>query len=181
MAPAMAPSKSTKAWNWNGTRKVINLERYVPALLTAISTGLARGPSRRHLKKFRLGIIEWRVVAALAVSGGITASRICEMIGLDKAAASRSLRVLKKLKFVSCAGDPKDQRRRYNLTRSGYRFHDRIFPIAMERERLMLQRLSSQEINMLIDLLRRVGEQMPSVKAYPAERRSPQAGTLHKA
>ncbi len=163
----MTASKSTRAWNWNGARKVINLERYVPALLTAISTGLARGPSRRHLKDFGLGIIEWRVVAALAVEGGITASRICEMIGLDKAAASRSLRVLEKLKFVSCTDDPDDQRRRrFNLTKAGYRFHDKIFPIAMERERLMLQRLSAQEINMLIDLLRRVGEQMPSVKAY---------------
>ena len=139
---------STKAWVWNGTRKVLNLESYVPALLTAITSGLSSGPARRHLKGFGLGIIEWRMVAALAASTDMTASEICQTIGLDKAAASRSLRVLERLKSA------------------GLRFHDEIFPIALERERLMLGQLSSQDISILIDLLHKIRNQMASVKAY---------------
>ena len=96
-----------RPWVWNGTRKVLNLERYVPALVTSIASGLSRGPARRHLAGFGLGIIEWRVVAALAVADNITASHICQTIGLDKAAASRSLRVLEHLKFVEGTSDPK--------------------------------------------------------------------------
>ncbi len=158
---------STKAWVWNGTRKVLNLESYVPALLTAITSGLSSGPARRHLKGFGLGIIEWRMVAALAASTDMTASEICQTIGLDKAAASRSLRVLEMLKFVAGTDDPKDKRtRRFRLKSAGLRFHDEIFPIALERERLMLGQLSSQDISILIDLLHKIRNQMASVKAY---------------
>lgn len=158
---------STKAWTWNGTRKVLNLSSYVPALLTAITSGLSSGPARRHLKGFGLGIIEWRMVAALAASTDMTASEICQTTGLDKAAASRSLRVLERLKFVAGADDPKDQRtRRFRLKNAGLRFHDQIFPIALERERLMLAQLSSKEIRVLLKLLHKIRDQMPSVKAY---------------
>jgi len=158
---------STKAWTWNGPRKVLNLGSYVPALLTAITSGLSSGPARRHLKGFGLGIIEWRMVAALAACPDMTASEICQTIGLDKAAASRSLLVLERLKFVSGADDPKDQRtRRFKLISAGLQFHDRIFPIALERERLMLAQLSSKDIGILIDLLNKIRDQMPSVKAY---------------
>lgn len=165
-AAANGPA-STQAWTWHGTRKVLNLDNYVPALLTAITSGLSSGPARRHLKGFGLGIIEWRMVAALAASTDMTASEICQTIGLDKAAASRSLRVLERLKFVSGADDPKDQRtRRFRLKNAGLRFHDQIFPIALERERLMLQQLSSKDIRVLINLLHKIRDQMPGVKTY---------------
>ncbi|MEH6367507.1 MAG: MarR family winged helix-turn-helix transcriptional regulator, partial [Pseudomonas marincola] len=89
----------------------LNLERYVPALLTFLTNNMSSGASACYRKHFGIGIVEWRVLAMLAVEDHISANRIVQVIGLDKGAVSRSLQMLEREGFVSTEVDSKDARR----------------------------------------------------------------------
>lgn len=54
----------------------LNLQRYVPALVNALSNKLSSGASKCYRKNFSVGIIEWCVMAMLKVESDITANRI---------------------------------------------------------------------------------------------------------
>lgn len=105
----------------------LNLSRYVPGLLTFLSNKLATGASHCYRKHFGIGVVEWRVLSMLAVENHITANRICQVIGLDKSAVSRSLQSLEAAGYVSGQVDTVDARRyTVSLTDNGQALHDRV-------------------------------------------------------
>lgn len=145
----------------------LDLSRYVPGFITYISNKLASGASQCYRKRFGIGVVEWRMLSMLAVENGITANRICQVIGLDKSAVSRSLQTLEAAGYVSSAVDPNDARRNtVSLTRSGRELHDRVLKVALERERRLLSGLSAKEVDTLIHLLSRLHAQVNSVNDY---------------
>lgn len=150
----------------------LDLERYVPGLLTFLANKLSRGASALYRKHFGVGIIEWRVMSLLAIEPGITAARICHVIGLDKGPASRALSALRKRALVEEERDPRDQRRRLAaLTPAGRALHDRIIAVALERERLLLDCLGPAEREALIALLNRLHANLDAVKRADPKRR----------
>ncbi|GLZ86966.1 transcriptional regulator [Metapseudomonas resinovorans] len=152
------------------TDSQLNLARYVPALLTFLANKLATGASQCYRKHFGIGVVEWRMLSMLAVENGITANRICQVIGLDKSAVSRSLQALEAAGHVSSQVDPQDNRRNtVSLTASGRELHDRVLKVALERERRLLSGLSTEEVDTLIALLGRLHTQVNNVNEYDPE------------
>ena len=49
-------------------RKVLNLSGYVTFYFTVLANKLSSGASRLYLKRYDIGIIEWRVMAMLAAA-----------------------------------------------------------------------------------------------------------------
>ena len=96
LCPEGRLSRSTKP---NGDREVVHLENYIPYLLSSTNNALSSGASLHYLAHFGLGIVEWRVISMLAIEPHIMASRICEVVALDKAATSRALRRLHEKVF----------------------------------------------------------------------------------
>ena len=74
--------------------RVLDLDNYIPFLLSAIGNKWSRSSSGLYLKEFGVGVTEWRIIAMLAIEPRITAYRICQVIGLDKAATSRALKAM---------------------------------------------------------------------------------------
>lgn len=145
----------------------LNLARYVPGLLTFLANKLATGASQCYRKHFGIGVVEWRMLSMLAVENGITANRICQVIGLDKSAVSRSLQALEASGYVGSRVDPGDARRNtVSLTEAGRALHDRVLLVALERERRLLSGLSSEEVDTLIELLGRLHGQVTHVNEY---------------
>src|SRR5690554_5859424 len=72
----------------------IDAANYIPYHLSVVNNGLSWGASRLYLKMFGVGINEWRVLSALTNEPGIMASRIVEMVALNKSVISRSARAL---------------------------------------------------------------------------------------
>jgi DNA-binding MarR family transcriptional regulator len=106
---------------------------------------------------FGIGIIEWRILYALAADPNVSANAICSRIDLDKAAASRSIQVLERLGYLTTATDPADARRRtIALTPAGLALHDRVLVVAMEREEHLLAGFDAEERELLLKLLRRM-------------------------
>ena len=148
-------------------KKKLDLERYAPALLAFIANKLSAGASQLYRDTFDVGIVEWRVLSMLAVESHIPAQRICQVVGLDKSAVSKSVQVLQSRGYVQSEVDPADARR-YTLclTPEGQELHDRIFDVAKERERRLLETLSPQEVESLLHMLNRIHKQIDHVNAY---------------
>jgi DNA-binding MarR family transcriptional regulator len=148
-------------------REVLDLSHYATYFFTVLANKLATGASRLYLKRFGIGIIEWRIMAMLAIEPGIPPARITQVIGLDKGAVSRESRRLEEKGYLAVEDDADNPRRKkLALTPSGYELHDQIIQVALERERRLLSDLSEDEVEVLLDLLARTTAKMPYVNEY---------------
>ncbi len=148
----------------NGERPAIDLARYVPALLVILADRLTSGSSTLYRRHFGIGTTEWRIVVHLAVEPWSSPQAIARWIGLDKAAISRSIRVLERRALVVVRPHPTDNRSYIlALTSPGRQLHDRIAGVALEREARLLSCLTTAEREQLIDMLNRMQHCLPSV------------------
>jgi len=142
----------------------LDLDRYVPAFITFIANKLSNSATAFYQYQFGVNVTEWRIMSLLAIEPGIPASRICHVIGFDKGPVSRTLTGLEKRGLVSIRTDPNDGRTHsISLTAKGRTTHDRVIVAALERERRLLSCLSKDEREVLIDLLRRLHENLGAV------------------
>jgi DNA-binding MarR family transcriptional regulator len=133
---------------------VIDLDRYVPGYLTWISNKLSGGASQAYLTAFGTGI-----------ERTMSAQYACRVIGMDKASVSRSFKRMQAEGLITMALDAKDGRLRLaTLTDKGQALHDEIRELALERERALLNPLSPAERELLVDLLHRLHDNLPSVE-----------------
>lgn len=163
------------------TRTRLNLERYVPALLTFVSNKLSRGASSTYRRLFGIGVTEWRLISLLALEPGIPAQRICHVIGFDKALVSRAIKLLQDDKYLTVRSDGSDNRRRtVTLTAAGLELHDRVIKVALEREKLLLQEFTAKEVDMLLKLLRGMHGRVEIVNSYDPSGRKPPRSSRRK-
>lgn len=135
----------------------LDLDRYLPFGLTAIANKIARSASRVYLRRFGVGINEWRILANLRINPGITANLICQSSGLDKAAVSRSLKLLEDGGMIETSGEPTDVRgRSLRLTPRGDVLHDRLIVVALRREALLLDGFDEEERRLLLSFIARL-------------------------
>jgi DNA-binding MarR family transcriptional regulator len=145
--------------------KVVDLDRYVPAYLTWIANKLSRGASQYYLNAFGVGIETWRCLVLLAVEGSISAQQVSKVIGMDKASVSRCFKSMQAEGLIVLELDAADGRVRLaKLTKKGRELHDKILGVALERERAFLSVLTPKECDTLIDLLKRLHENLPEVE-----------------
>ncbi|WP_137165396.1 MarR family winged helix-turn-helix transcriptional regulator [Salinimonas lutimaris] len=145
----------------------LDLQRYIPALVNFLSNKLSTGASKCYRKNFDIGIIEWRVLAMLKVESDISANRIGQVIGLDKAAISRAVKQLAEAGYVNLQPSPIDARSSLlQLTEKGHQLHNRILPVALERERLLLSGISEDDLEVTLRVLSRLNENVRLVDAY---------------
>ena len=148
----------------------INLERYVPAYFTWIANKLSRGASQHYLSLFGIGIESWRCLVLLAQDGSVSAQHVSRVIGMDKGSVSRCFKSMQDNGLISTQLDPNDGRARIAvLTVKGRELHDEIRGVALERERAFLSVLNPQEVDVLVGLLRRLHENLPSVEIATKE------------
>jgi DNA-binding MarR family transcriptional regulator len=141
----------------------LDLDNYVPAYLTFLVGKISASASATYRPQFGVGITDWRIMALLANEPWISAGRICDVIGLDKAAVSRSVSEMKKAGIVQTGED--QYRRAIALTRKGLALHDRIVRVSIQRERDLLKGFSSSERRQLIDFLARMHSQVVDARA----------------
>ena len=135
----------------------IDLARYVPSYITLIANKWARNASALYIREFGIGIVDWRLMSLLAIEPWIQASRVDEVVGMDKGAVSRSLRGLEKMGLVMTRRNVVDPRRReMALTPAGRRMHDKIARIALTREAVLLSGFSEEEKEVLLGFMVRM-------------------------
>ena len=142
----------------------LDLDRYVPAIITFIANKLSNSATVFYQKNFGVNATEWRIMSLLAIEPGIPAARICHVIGFDKGPVSRTLAALQKRGLIAIRTDPNDGRSHsISLTARGRATHDKVIVAALERERRLLSCLDEDEREVLIDLLRRLHDNLGAV------------------
>src|SRR6478735_4817007 len=114
---------------------VLDLDRYVPALITFIANKLSRSATVLYQKRFGVNVTEWRILALLAIEPAISAARICYVIGFDKGPVSRTTAMMEESGLVTIRTDENDGRTHaISLTAKGRAAHDQVIALALERE-----------------------------------------------
>ena len=149
-----APARPERAID---RKRALDLERYVPALLIFLANKTTLSASRIYRKRFKVSPTEWRVMAMLGVEPDITAKRICDVIGFNKAAVSRTLHALIKRGLVEATPIPGNSRSSLlALTEEGWDLHEQILDVVLEREKRLLADFAPEEVEALIDYMNRM-------------------------
>ncbi|MBR0859135.1 MarR family winged helix-turn-helix transcriptional regulator [Bradyrhizobium liaoningense] len=151
----------------------MDLDDFIPAYLTWLANRWARSASALYLKRFGIGFEAWRIIVLLAIEGPITANRVCQVIGMDKASVSRNFKGLHQKGLLRIDAVAEDGRQRLaQLTRTGFELHGRMLPLVLQREGRLLACLTKDERDLFRDLLRRVYanlDQLDSPSDYESE------------
>lgn len=142
----------------------IDLDNYIPALLTFLAIKLSSGAAAIYRREFGIGITDWRIMALLAIEPWMISGRITEVFGFDKAAVSRSVNFMQSKGLVELRFQGNNQRRQYiALTPEGIRMHDQIVKLALARENQMVAGLTEDERKTVVKLLTRMSAEIPKL------------------
>ena len=134
---------------------VLELDDFVPYYVRVIANRLAQAASRLYQRKFGIGLTEWSCLSTLGKEEQISASRICEMSGFDKALVSRGLGSLEAKGFIqSRAVADHNRKRLIRFTPAGRTLYEEIRELALVREQRLLEGLSRPERSALLASLR---------------------------
>lgn len=122
------------------------LSEFLPYRLSVLSNTVSRGLARLYSEQFAMTIPEWRVMAVLGSFGPMTANEVAARAAMDKVQVSRAVSRLLKAGRLSRAEDPGDRRRAVlDFTSQGRAVYQEIVPLALARERVLLDGLSDED------------------------------------
>jgi len=124
----------------------LDLDSFVPYRLSVLSNRVSSAIARHYSEEFGLSIPEWRVMAVLGGTPGLSARDVAHRTAMDKVQVSRAVASLMRAGRVARGGDAKDGRvTRLSLTAQGRAIYDRIVPLALHLEELFLSALGAEE------------------------------------
>ncbi len=141
----------------------LDLDTYVPGLLLRLSNRVSSSASSLYNEKFSIGVTEWRILSYFKIYPWSTASKACELMGLDKGAVSRSIAFMVENGWL----EPRPQGLRkieYHVSPAGNKLHNAVFRLAMAREEALLAGFSAAERQLVIDLLKRMLSNLEGVQ-----------------
>ena len=125
----------------------LRLEGFVPYRLSVLANRVSRGIARLYAERFDVTIPEWRVLAVLGSFGPMTAIDVAQRTAMDKVQVSRAVARLVEAGRLDRTPDPEDGRRAVlAFTEAGRAVYRAIVPLALERERLLLDGLSAADL-----------------------------------
>ncbi|HXM00398.1 MAG TPA: MarR family winged helix-turn-helix transcriptional regulator [Rhizomicrobium sp.] len=138
----------------------LDLDHFLPYRLSVLSNRVSGAIARQYSDRFGLSIPEWRVMAVLGQSPGLSARDVAARTAMDKVQVSRAVANLVEHKRVQREADPADGRiTRLSLTPKGRAIYDEIAPLALHLEELFLAALSPDERVTLDRLMAKLGRQ----------------------
>jgi DNA-binding MarR family transcriptional regulator len=150
------------------------LDSFIPYRLSVVTNLVSESVAHLYRSLFRLSIPEWRVIAVVAETEGLTQQAIGQRTRMDKVSVSRAAIRLEKRGLVERRPSLQDGRsQQLRLTDAGLDLYENIAPKAKQLERQIFGKLSNDEIMTLMSLLekieaatlRRIEEDQPSTQA----------------
>ena len=135
----------------------LRLEDFLPYRLSVLSNRVSRTIAERYEERFQLSMSEWRVMAVLGESPGLSAGEVAVRTAMDKVAVSRAVNRLLETGRLERRFSDEDRRRSVlQLSAAGRKIYREVVPIAKAYESELLNTLSESEsgqLNTLIDRL----------------------------
>ena len=149
LSPAAAPDKPETAG--------LDLDAFLPFQLSITANAVSDAIARAYRRRFGLRVAEWRVLAILAQSPGLTPNEVGGRARLDKITVSRAARTLLTRGLLAATATPGDRRsHRLALTAAGDELYRAVVPAARAMEAQVTHGLSAGEVAQLAALLARV-------------------------
>ena len=126
-------------------------------LIIALGNKLSVSAERNLRKTLGLSLMEWRVLAILAVEPAAPPGRIIAIAGVNKAAVSRAVNSLERRGLLRrVAATDHGLRTRLFLTPAGKRLHRRGESARVRAEGTLMQGMSAPDRNHVVSLLKKV-------------------------
>lgn len=135
----------------------LSLERFLPYRLSVLANTVSMALAGAYSSRYGLTIPQWRVLAVLARTPGLSAADVVERTAMDKVAVSRAVAALVRAGRLRRTRAASDRRRSIlTLTARGRSVYRRIVPLALAYERRLLAELSPDEQSQFEALLQRL-------------------------
>ncbi len=135
----------------------LDLDRFLPYRLSVLSNRVSDAIAKAYSDRFGLTIPEWRVMAVLGGTSGLSAREVAERTAMDKVQVSRAVDALVRARRVARQADALDGRiQRLALSARGRAIYDEVVPLALHLEEVLLSALSSTERRSLDALLKKL-------------------------
>lgn len=143
----------------------LDLDRFLPYRLSILSNRASDAIARHYSDRFGLTVPEWRIMAVLGQTPGLSARDVAARTAMDKVQVSRAVASLVEARRVKRDEDETDGRvTRLSLTAKGQAIYDEVVPLALHLEEVFLSALSQQEREILDVLMRKLTKQVTSLQ-----------------
>lgn len=137
------------------TRRLTDFGSSPSYMIAALGNTLQVQAARNLRRQLGLSLMEWRVLAVLAVEPGATPGRIEKFAAVNKSVVSRAVNALIRRGLIDRAPSPDHGLRTHlRLTDQGWAVHDKGIVARLEAEERLLQGLAPAEREGLLRLLR---------------------------
>lgn len=144
----------------------LDLDRFLPYRLSVLSNRVSDAIAAHYSERFGLTIAEWRVMAVLGGSSGLSAREVAERTAMDKVQVSRAVASLVDVRRVTKQDDANDGRiTRLSLSAKGKAIYDEIVPLALHLEAVLLAALTKDERKTLSELMDKLAGRIGSLSA----------------
>jgi len=138
----------------------LDLDRFLPYRLSVLSNRVSGAIARQYSDRFGLTIPEWRAMAVLGGTPGLSAREVAERTAMDKVQVSRAIESLVRARRVARVADAADGRiQRLSLTAKGRAIYDDVVPLALHLEDVLLSALKPEERHTLGALMAKLSRQ----------------------
>lgn len=135
----------------------LDLAHFLPYRLSVLSNRISHAISSIYVERFGLSVTEWRIMAVLGRSPGLSASELAERTAMDKVAISRAVARLVDSGRLQRETHGDDRRRSVlTLSEGGYDIYDAVAPMAMAFEARLLDAFDETDRALLYRLLDRL-------------------------
>src|SRR5579859_664843 len=105
----------------------LDLDHFMPYRLSVLSNRVSSAIANEYSERFGLTIPEWRVMAVLGGTPGLSAREVAERTAMDKVQVSRAVARLLRARRIQRAQDNRDGRvSRLGLSSRGLAIYDEI-------------------------------------------------------
>jgi DNA-binding MarR family transcriptional regulator len=138
----------------------LDLEHFLPYRLSVLSNRVSDAIAQQYSDRFGLSIPEWRVMAVLGGTSGLSARDVAERTAMDKVQVSRAVESLVRGRRAARTADADDGRiQRLALTAKGRAIYDEVVPLALHLEEVFLSALKPEERRLLDALMIKLSRQ----------------------
>ncbi len=135
----------------------LRLDKFLPYRLSVASNRVSDMIARGYRARFGLRIPEWRMIAVLAETGGMTQQALTHRTRMDKVTVSRAAIALAERGLIERLPNEADQRSHLlALSGDGRALYEEIAPLAIDTERRLLAGFAPEDIDRLGAMLERL-------------------------
>jgi len=146
----------------------LDLDHFLPYRLSILSNRASDAIARHYSDRFGLSVPEWRIMAVLGQTPGLSAREVATRTAMDKVQVSRAVAALVEARRLKRNEDEVDGRiTRLSLTSKGQAIYDEVVPLALHLEEVFLSALTPEERKTLDRLMTKLTDRIEHLHIIP--------------